>query len=89
VTGESTIFQSFPPDISNSENSSISDELNAAQAEIIDTEIFARIMEDGSKLPSASARVSERQIVLDAAQNIQLKFELVRVRTILPVATYM
>ncbi len=36
-------------------------------------------MDESGRLPTASARVSERLIVLEAAQNVQLKFELVSI----------
>ncbi|KAF9268018.1 hypothetical protein L218DRAFT_940755 [Marasmius fiardii PR-910] len=51
--------------------------LRTAQREVIEQEIFAQITKEAGSLPTASARVSERLILIDAAQNTELKFELV------------
>ncbi|CDO75576.1 hypothetical protein BN946_scf184858.g16 [Trametes cinnabarina] len=51
--------------------------LRAAQAEVVEQEIFSVLIKEASSLPTASAEVSERLIVLDAAQNTELRFELV------------
>ncbi|KAJ7179089.1 subunit 17 of mediator complex-domain-containing protein [Mycena filopes] len=44
--------------------------------EIVEHEIFSLLVKEAGSLPTASARVSERLIVIDAAQGVELKFEL-------------
>lgn len=51
--------------------------LRAAQQEIVEQEIFSVLIREAGSLPTASARVSERLIVIDAAQGMELRFELV------------
>ncbi|ESK94521.1 rna polymerase ii mediator complex component srb4 [Moniliophthora roreri MCA 2997] len=51
--------------------------LKTAQREVIEQEIFAQIGKEAGTLPTASARVSERLIHIDAAQNTELTFELI------------
>ncbi|KAJ6536623.1 subunit 17 of mediator complex-domain-containing protein [Mycena sp. CBHHK59/15] len=51
--------------------------LRAAQQEIVEQEIFSFLVKEAGNLPTASARVSERLIVIDAAQAVELKFELI------------
>jgi len=51
--------------------------LKTSQSEIIDQEIFSLLVKEAGNLPTASARVSERLIVIDAAQGLDLTFELV------------
>ena len=53
--------------------------LRAAQAEVVEQEIFSILIREASNLPSASARVSERLIAIEAAQATELRFELVRI----------
>jgi mediator of RNA polymerase II transcription subunit 17 len=55
---------------------SLEDELKSAQIEIVEQEIFTLLVSEASNLPSVSARVSERLIILEAAQGTELKFEL-------------
>ncbi|KAJ7507873.1 subunit 17 of mediator complex-domain-containing protein [Mycena galericulata] len=50
--------------------------LRAAQQEIVEQEIFSLLVKEAGSLPTASARVSERLIVIEAAQAVELKFEL-------------
>ncbi|KAG5638208.1 hypothetical protein H0H81_001305 [Sphagnurus paluster] len=50
--------------------------LKVAQQEIVEHEIFSLLVQEAGNLPTASARVSERLIVIDAAQGTELKFEL-------------
>lgn len=52
--------------------------LRAAQREIIEQEIFSILVQEAGGLLTASARVSERLIVIDAAQGLELQIELVR-----------
>ncbi|THH19874.1 hypothetical protein EW146_g1392 [Bondarzewia mesenterica] len=51
--------------------------LRDAQREVVEQEIFSVLIKDAGNLPTASASVSERLIVLEAAQNVELRFELV------------
>ena len=51
--------------------------LKAAQTEAVDHEVFALLVREAGNLPTASARVSERLIAIDAAQGVYLTFELV------------
>ncbi|XP_006460295.1 hypothetical protein AGABI2DRAFT_203249 [Agaricus bisporus var. bisporus H97] len=51
--------------------------LRAAQREIIEQEIFSILVQEAGGLLTASARVSERLIVIDAAQGLELQIELV------------
>lgn len=53
-------------------------DLKAAQQEVVEQEIFSLLVQDAGNLPTASARVSERLIVIDAAQGMELIVELVR-----------
>ncbi|KAF8238727.1 hypothetical protein L208DRAFT_1421005 [Tricholoma matsutake] len=50
--------------------------LRASQQEVVEQEIFSVLVQEAGNLPTASARVSERLIVIDAAQGMALKFEL-------------
>ena len=52
--------------------------LKAAQTEVVEEEIFSVLIREASNLPTASARVSERLIVIEAAHGTELTFELVR-----------
>ena len=56
----------------------LEDSLHAAQAEVVQQEIFAALIREASNLPTVSARVSERLIAIEAAQTTELRFELVR-----------
>lgn len=51
--------------------------LKVAQTEAVDQEIFSLLVQEAGKLPTASARVSERLIAIDAAEGLDLTFELV------------
>lgn len=55
----------------------LEDSLRGAQAEVVQQEVFSVLIREASNLPTASARVSERLIVIDAAQSTELAFELV------------
>ncbi|KAI0349426.1 hypothetical protein OH77DRAFT_1580604 [Trametes cingulata] len=63
--------------ISPTDNESLDGALRAAQGEVVEQEIFSTLIKEASSLPTASAEVSERLIVIDAAQNTELRFELV------------
>jgi mediator of RNA polymerase II transcription subunit 17 len=56
----------------------LGDSLTFAQQEVVEQEIFSVLVKEAGTLPTASARVSERLIVIDAAQGMELRFELVR-----------
>ncbi|RPD67175.1 hypothetical protein L226DRAFT_499129 [Lentinus tigrinus ALCF2SS1-7] len=59
------------------DDGSLDGALRAAQAEVVEQEVFAALIREASGLPTASAEVSERLILIDAAQNTELRFELV------------
>jgi mediator of RNA polymerase II transcription subunit 17, fungi type len=59
-------------------STSLDDSLTNAQREIVDREIYGLLVKEASDLPSVSTRVSERLVVIDAAEGAVLKFELVR-----------
>ncbi|KAG7096901.1 hypothetical protein E1B28_004306 [Marasmius oreades] len=71
-TGASNSYQNRPEG-----DMDLNNTLRTAQRENIEQEIFAQIAKEAGRLPTASARVSERLILIDAAQNTELKFELV------------
>jgi mediator of RNA polymerase II transcription subunit 17 len=56
---------------------SVEEELAWAQTEIIDQEIFSYLVKEAPAMPTIIGRVSERTIGVDAADGIELKFELV------------
>lgn len=64
-----------PPMIPDS--TELSSSLKNAQVEIVDQEIFSSLGSDAGNLPSASAQVSERLIIVNVAQGLDLTFELV------------
>ncbi|KAF5344117.1 hypothetical protein D9758_008900 [Tetrapyrgos nigripes] len=55
---------------------SLDEILKSAKREIIEQEIFAVVAQEAGTFPTASSRVSERLIVIEAAQGTELKFEL-------------
>ncbi|KAJ7591048.1 subunit 17 of mediator complex-domain-containing protein [Mycena floridula] len=59
------------------DESTIDGSLKSAQQEIVEREIFSLLVREAGNLPTVSARVSERLIVIDAAQGTEVKFELV------------
>ncbi|TFK89819.1 hypothetical protein K466DRAFT_597460 [Polyporus arcularius HHB13444] len=63
--------------LSDPDDGSLDGSLRAAQAEVVEQEVFAALIREASSLPTASAEVSERLILIDAAQNTELRFELV------------
>ncbi|KAJ7638863.1 subunit 17 of mediator complex-domain-containing protein [Roridomyces roridus] len=58
------------------DTTSLDGALRVAQQEIVEQEIFSFLVKEAGSLPTASARVSERLIVIEAAPEIELKFEL-------------
>ncbi|TBU40113.1 subunit 17 of mediator complex-domain-containing protein [Dichomitus squalens] len=63
--------------LSDPDDGTLDGALRAAQAEIVEQEVFSALIREASSLPTASAEVSERLIVIDAAQSTELRFELV------------
>ena len=63
--------------LSDPDDGTLDGALRAAQAEVVEQEVFAALIREASNLPTASAEVSERLIVIDAAQSTELRFELV------------
>jgi len=59
------------------DSTELSSSLKNAQVEIVDQEIFSSLGSDAGNLPSASAQVSERLIIVNVAQGLDLTFELV------------
>ncbi|KIY49245.1 hypothetical protein FISHEDRAFT_41224 [Fistulina hepatica ATCC 64428] len=51
--------------------------LREVQREIVDEEIFSVLVHEAGALPTASARVSERLVVVDVSDGVELGFELV------------
>jgi len=70
----SSMFDSLRPNL---KAQSLDSALKTSQLEIIDQEIFSLLVKEAGNLPTASARVSERLLVIDAAQGLSLTFELV------------
>ncbi|CAA7259811.1 unnamed protein product [Cyclocybe aegerita] len=64
--------------VRNHDTSNLDDALRVAQAEVVDQEIFQLLVKEAGNLPTASAQVSERLIVIGAAQDLDLTFELVK-----------
>lgn len=62
------------------EHPSLEMSLNDAQREIVDEEIFAILIREASSLPTSSARVAERIIIIDVDHGTELQFEMVRSR---------
>lgn len=67
--------------LTNPDNGSLDGALRAAQAEVVEQEIFSALIKEASSLPTASAEVSERLIMIDAGQSTELRFELVSYAT--------
>ncbi|KAF8558764.1 hypothetical protein OG21DRAFT_1503716 [Imleria badia] len=59
------------------ENPSLETSLTGAQREIVDEEIFAVLIREASSLPTSSARVAERIIIIDVDHGTELRFEMV------------
>lgn len=72
---------SFNTIVSADDDDSLDSALRAAQQEVVEQEIFGMLIREAGNLPTASARVSERLIVIEAAQGVELRFELVSATT--------
>lgn len=55
----------------------VNETLQSAQWEIVEQEVFSELIKEAGSLPTTEARVSERLIVIEAAQDVELRFELV------------
>lgn len=62
------------------EHPSLEASLTDAQREIVDEEIFAVLIREASSLPTSSARVAERIIIIDVDHGTELRFQMVRLR---------
>lgn len=62
--------------LSDQEDGTLDGALRAAQAEVVEQEVFAALIREATSLPTATAEVSERLIIIDAAQSTELRFEL-------------
>jgi mediator of RNA polymerase II transcription subunit 17 len=77
LTDSSGLFRTASNSITSLLDVSLEDSLKIAQREMVEEELFSVLIKEASTLPTASARVAERLIVIDAAQGLELKFELV------------
>ncbi|KAG2042791.1 subunit 17 of mediator complex-domain-containing protein [Suillus americanus] len=76
LTDSSGHFRTVSNSITSLSDASLEDSLKIAQREMVEEELFSVLIKEASTLPTASARVAERLIVIDAAQGMELKFEL-------------
>jgi mediator of RNA polymerase II transcription subunit 17 len=60
------------------DNADLNASLRNAQVEITNQEIFSLLVSEAGNLPTASVQVAERLIIVNAAQSLDLTFELVR-----------
>jgi hypothetical protein len=60
--------------------------LREAQREVLEQEIFSLLIRDASVLPTSSVRVAERLLVVEATQDTEIRFELVRLCVTVPPA---
>ncbi|KAG2077367.1 hypothetical protein BDR04DRAFT_1132147 [Suillus decipiens] len=77
LTDSRGLFRTASNNITYLSDASLEDSLKIAQREMVEEELFSVLIKEASTLPTASARVAERLIVIDAAQGMELKFELV------------
>ncbi|KAK0206681.1 subunit 17 of mediator complex-domain-containing protein [Desarmillaria ectypa] len=87
TSGEGYTSLTFSKNDSQSEDSALDSLLKNAQREIVEQEIFSLLVHEASRLPTASAKVSERLIVIDSALGTELKFELVDNDSAIPLAS--
>jgi mediator of RNA polymerase II transcription subunit 17, fungi type len=74
ISGHSTVSQNR---IRLLEDGTIEGLLLSAQQEVVEQEIFTVLVREAPNLHTATARVSERLIAVDAVQDMELIFELV------------
>jgi mediator of RNA polymerase II transcription subunit 17, fungi type len=77
LTDPNGLLRTASNSITSLSDASLEDSLKIAQREMVEEELFSVLIKEASTLPTASARVAERLIVIDAAQGMELKFELV------------
>lgn len=77
LTHSSGFFRTSSNSIPSLSDASLEDSLKNAQREMVEEELFSVLIKEASTLPTASAQVAERLIIIDAAQGTELKFELV------------
>ncbi|KAG1833319.1 subunit 17 of mediator complex-domain-containing protein [Suillus variegatus] len=77
LTDSNGLLRTASNSITSLSDASLEDSLKIAQREMVEEELFSVLIKEASTLPTASARVAERLIVIDAAQGMELKFELV------------
>jgi mediator of RNA polymerase II transcription subunit 17 len=58
--------------------------LREAQREVLEQEIFSLLIRDAGALPTSSVRVAERLLVVEATQDTEIRFELVRICVTVP-----
>ncbi|KAF8450286.1 subunit 17 of mediator complex-domain-containing protein [Boletus edulis BED1] len=61
------------------EKLSLETSLTGAQREVVDEEMFSVLIREASSLPTSSARVAERIIIIDVDHDTELRFEMVDV----------
>ncbi|KAF7301716.1 Mediator of RNA polymerase II transcription subunit 17 [Mycena indigotica] len=62
--------------MSTMDDGSVDFALRAAQREVVEHEIFSNLVKEAGSLPTSTARVSERLIVIEAAKGLELRFDL-------------
>jgi mediator of RNA polymerase II transcription subunit 17 len=77
LTNNDGVKRSFHNRVVLEDESRLYGSLKASQTEVVEEEIFSVLIREASSLPTASARVSERLIVIEAAHGTELTFELV------------
>lgn len=77
LTDPTGVSRTAVNDIPYLSDASLENSLKNAQREMVEEELFSVLIKEASTLPTASAQVAERLIVIDAAQGAELKFELV------------
>ncbi|KIY74142.1 hypothetical protein CYLTODRAFT_416401, partial [Cylindrobasidium torrendii FP15055 ss-10] len=81
VSSNGETAYSSPP---HTDHNSLQGMLKSAQREMVEQEIFTYLVNEASSLPTASAKVSERFISIEAALGIELRFELFDADIVLP-----
>ncbi|KAH9844297.1 subunit 17 of mediator complex-domain-containing protein [Rhodofomes roseus] len=59
------------------EETTLEESLRAAQIEVVEQEVFSALIKEAGNLPTATARVSERSILIKAAPGTELSIQLV------------
>ncbi|KAK0453773.1 subunit 17 of mediator complex-domain-containing protein [Armillaria borealis] len=87
TSGEGHTSLAFSKNDSRTEDSALDNLLKNSQREIVEQEVFSLLVHEASRLPTASAKVSERLIVIDSALGTELKFELAESDSVTPLAS--